>query len=452
MAADLTLALAGGLAGGLAGLTDLAAAGVATAAPAAPVPPVPPVPAVQAFGDALAVPSVVCLWIAVLLRIPAALKSPQQRGLLLAVATAAAAMTLNLPDVVTYAMRNPDHSHTVGLIRNLIGVLSAGAVLYFVAAATQGRRLRLAALVTTVALLSALLALDAAAPDHGTHTIPPQGDPVPSLAYWLVLISAHLLANTTCVFVCWRYGRQAESRGLAVGLRLFGLGTALAGLFWFAYLLKALFGSTWAMPYLPLLMNLHGFLRAAAILVPTLFVLRTAYADITTTWRLWPLWHDLVQAVPHVALTKPRATRLVELLWPPVPRNLLVYRKVIETRDAILILGEYVPPGVRELAETHVSGAGVPAPRRSAAALACVLKEARRNMLDGLPQHQQQDGRQQPPAPAGTGAAAVPAGAEGSDLEDETTFLVAVAQAYGSATTHSFTPATAGGTPGPPRK
>lgn len=90
-----------------------------------------------AVGDWLAVPSVVILWLAVLLRAPGALRSPQQRGLWLAVATAAAAMTLNLPAVVTYATsRDPDYAHTVGLVRNLIGVLSAGAVLYFVAAAT----------------------------------------------------------------------------------------------------------------------------------------------------------------------------------------------------------------------------------------------------------------------------------------------------------------------------
>lgn len=386
-----------------------------------------------AIGDWLAVPSVVCLWIAVLLRAPAALRSPQQRGLWFAVATAAAAMTLNLPAVVTYAMRDPHYSHTVGLVRNLIGVLSAGAVLYFVAAATRGRRLQLASWIATVAWLTALLVLDATAPGHGTHTMPPVGDPVPSLAYWLVLISAHVIANTVCVALCWRYSRRTESRGLAAGLRLFGLGTALAGLFWFAYLLKALFGSTWAMPALPLLMNLHGLLRAAAILVPTLFTLRRTTADIATAWRLWPLWRDLVQAVPHVALNKPRAGRVVELLWPPVPRNLLVYRKVIETRDAILILGEYVAPGVQELAHGHVTGHGVPEQRRTAAALACVLKEARQAKLAGRP-------GQAGEAAALTLPAAVQTSAEGSGLEDEARFLVDVAQAYASPTTTAFTP------------
>ncbi|MFB0632579.1 MAB_1171c family putative transporter [Streptomyces sp. AB3(2024)] len=386
-----------------------------------------------ALGDWLAVPSVVCLWAAVLLRAPGALRSPQQRGLWFAVATAAAAMTLNLPAVVTYATsREPGYAHAVGLVRNLIGVLSAGAVLYFVAAATRGRRLQLAAWAGTLLWLSVLVALDGAAPGHGTHTIPPTGPPVPSLAYWLVLISAHLIANTVCVYVCWRYGRRAESRALAAGLRLFGLGTALAGLFWFAYLLKALFGSTWAMPALPLMMNLHGLLRAAAIVVPTLFTLRRTTADTVIAWRLWPLWRELVQAVPHVVLSEPRTGRVLELLWPPVPRNLLVYRKVIETRDAILILGEYVPPGLPERARRHVAGSLVPEQRLTAAALACVLKEARRAKLAG---GSGQPGR----ATALELPAAMQTFEEGGGLEDEARFLVDVARAYASAETTAFT-------------
>ncbi|MEV8531850.1 MAB_1171c family putative transporter [Streptomyces sp. NPDC051211] len=398
---------------------------------------------ITALGDWLAVPAVVCLWAAVLIRTRSAVRCREQRGLLLAVATAAAAMTLNLPAVVDYAMRNPGHGHTVGLTRNLIGVLSAGAVLYFVAATTRGRRLQRAACAATVAYLGTLVALDLAAPSHGTHTMPAHGDPVPSTAYWLVLISAHLLANTVCVSVCWRYSRRTDSPGLAAGLWLFGLGTALAGLFWLAYLFKALYATVWPMPYLPLLMNLHGLLRAAALLVPVLFLLRRTLADSATAWRLWPLWRDLVQAVPHVVLTRARGSRLAELLWPPVPRTLLAYRKVIETRDAILILNEYVAPGVPELARGHVAEAGIPGPLQDAAVLACVLKEARQAKLAGLPQQQGEE------SPVYLSAAA--AAPEGSGLDEEKQFLVAVAQAYGSPATGSFSPALPV-PPAPPRK
>ncbi|MEU0373233.1 MAB_1171c family putative transporter [Streptomyces sp. NPDC006283] len=373
------------------------------------------------FGDWLAVPSVVLLWFAVLVRARSARRSPEQRGLWLAVATAAAAMTLNLPAVVAFAQRDAGLVHVVGLVRNLTGVLSAGAVLYFVCGTTSGRGRQRAAALATAVPLGAMVVLDLVAPRHGQHGMPPGGDPVPSLAYWLTLMGTHLLANTVCVYVCWHYSRRAESPGLAAGLRLFGLGTALAGLFWIGYLLKALWGTAWQMPYLPLLMNLHGVLRAAAVLLPTLAVLRRTTADMSTAWRLWPLWRDLVRSVPHVALHEPRATRTVELLWPPLPRDLLVYRKVIETRDAILTLGDYVPPGTDERAREHL-GQGR---QTEAAVLACVIKEARGAKADGLDRQ---------PQPYSAPAMA------GDDLDDERRFLMDVADAYRSSATASFRP------------
>lgn len=379
----------------------------------------------MALGDWLAVPSVVVLWLAVLLRAPSAVREPQQRGLLLAVATAAAAMTLNLPDLLAYAAKHPDWTHAVGLTRNFTGVLSAGVVLYFVASATRGRALQLASSVLTVVWLGVLTALDMLAPEHSVHAMPPTGDPTPSLAYWLTLMSAHLAANTVCVYVCWRYSRRTDRPGLAAGLRLFGLGTALAGVFWFCYFLKATLDVTAPMPYLALMMNVHGLLRAAAILVPTLFVLRGSVGDVRTAWKLWPLWRDLVDAVPHVALHKPRATRLVDLLWPAVSRRLLVYRRVIETRDAILALNEYVAPGVPEQARAHLSGAGVAHGHGEAAVLACVIREARRAKHAGLE-----------PSPGSFSATQV----DSSDLDSEKRFLVAVAEAYGSPATRSFEP------------
>lgn len=175
-------------------------------------------------------------------------------------------------------------------------------------------------------------------------------------------------------------------------------------------------------------MNLHGLLRAAAILVPTLFTLRRTCADLTTAWRLWPLWRDLVEAVPHVALNKPRACRVMELLWPPVPRNLLVYRKVIETRDAILILGEYAAPGALDRARGQVAGHGIPEQRAAAAALARVLREARQAKLDGAP-------GQPGEATAPELPAAIHTSQEDGDLADEARFLVDVAQAYASPVT-----------------
>ncbi len=70
-----------------------------------------------------------CLWIAVGIRARSAVRSPRQHGLWLAVAAAAVAMTLSLDAVerAVFAVTGP--TRLVGLGRNLVGVLSAGAVL-----------------------------------------------------------------------------------------------------------------------------------------------------------------------------------------------------------------------------------------------------------------------------------------------------------------------------------
>ncbi|WP_425288346.1 DUF6545 domain-containing protein [Streptomyces melanosporofaciens] len=87
-------------------------------------------------------------------------------------------------------------------------------------------------------------------------------------------------------------------------------------------------------------------------------------------WRLWSLWRELVAAVPEVTLTTPRG-RCTELLFPPVPHDVLAYRKVIEIRDALLELGHYIPPYASETSgvetrRTAVSGSAADIGRLSA--------------------------------------------------------------------------------------
>ncbi len=105
-----------------------------------------------------------------------------------------------------------------------------------------------------------------------------------------------------------------------------------------------------------------------------------------------------------------------------------MYRKVIETRDAILILGEHVAPGALERARSQAAGNGVPEQRAAAAALARVLKEARRAKLDGLPGQPGEGSALELPASIHTSH-------EGGDLADEARFLVDVAQAYAAPAT-----------------
>ncbi|OLZ62593.1 hypothetical protein AV521_41460 [Streptomyces sp. IMTB 2501] len=369
-----------------------------------------------ALGAGLELPSVLLLWLAVLVRSPSSLRSAPQRGVWLAVTTAAAAMTLDLPSVVATATRHSE-ANVVAVIRNVLGVLSAGAVLYFVTqASTDVRRLRAALALSVTTVLAVLCSLDLAAEPHLRIAVPADGPPSPSLLYWLVLIGTHLAANVLCALLCLRYSAASGSRSLTLSLRLFGLGTALVGAYWLGYLVHVTTGGRWPLPWLALLMDLHGVLRAMAILVPACSGVRRALSDIAVAWRLWPMWNDLVAAVPHVALAQPRH-RVWDVLWPRVPYDVLAYRRIIETRDAILALTDYASPG------HSPSSPGKP-PRQDAAAdldpeaLAGIVKAARTAKLQG--------------------SALMPRGVSLSssgnrDLTDESAFLLRMATAYRSA-------------------
>lgn len=363
-----------------------------------------------------------CLWLALAIRASAAMRSPEQRGLWLAVATASVAMTLTLPATAQLALQATGGVHAIALARNMSGVLSSGAVLYFVSAAAGGRRLRLGACYVTSLAIVSLLVLDFLAPPHQEHAVTSQGGPTPSTAYWLVLIVDHLAADISCTALCRQYGRRTTNPVLRASLRMFGIGTALSCLFWLCQLINLLHRTDRILPLLPYVMDMHGLLRAIALLTPSLWAVRGATAEICTIWRLWPLWRDLVQAVPHIAFIKPRH-RLLEIVWPHASWRLLAYRKIIETRDAILVLNDYVAAGAWARARRHVAAVGVSHAKADATVLACVMSGARSAKLAGLPQQQ---------------SAGSLVSFENDDLESEKAFLLDMARAYASAPARNF--------------
>ncbi|SOE08973.1 hypothetical protein SAMN06272775_0052 [Streptomyces sp. 2323.1] len=363
-----------------------------------------------------------CLWLALALRASAALRTPEQRGLWLAVATAAVAMTLMLPAATQLALQAAGGVHTIALARNMSGVLSSGAVLYFVSEAAGDRRLRLGVCYVTSLAMVSLLILDSLAPPHQEHAVTGHGAPTPSIAFWLVLVADHLAADIACTWLCRQYSRRTANPVLKASLRMFGIGTALSFLFWFCQLISLLFHTDRLLPYLPYVMDLHGLLRAIALLVPSLWAVQVAVAEICTIWHLWPLWRDLVQAVPNVAFITPRH-RLLEIVWPQAPWRLLAYRKIIETRDAILVLNNYVAAGTWARARRHVAAVGVAHAKVDATVLACVMTGARSAKLAGLP-HQ--------PSAGGLG------NFDKGDLASEKAFLLDMARAYASAPARNF--------------
>ncbi|EST33757.1 MAB_1171c family putative transporter [Streptomyces roseochromogenus] len=371
------------------------------------------------LGLSLQAAGALAIWICVVLRAPAAIRSYEQRILWLAVTTAGLAMTLNLQDISGAVRDVFGPTHLVDLAANLCGVLSSAAVLDFAMVATAKRWSRRLLYTSATGVMTVLSFIDLTSGPHGRHLVTSPAGPTPTAVFWWITVATHLTADTVCVWLLLRHGRHGASQPLKTMLALFALGTAFSGAFWSGYLLLLIGYSSHLPGLLPILMGLHGLLRAAALAIPTF----RAATKARTCWHLWPLWRELVDAVPHIALAKPRP-RLVELLWPRGSWRLTEYRKIIEIRDAVLVLRDYITPQLAQLARGHIGTSAALTPDRAKAALvACLLKEACSARLAG-----------RPPEAQSIGLTAI----GGDDLAEETEFLLEVARAYASPLVGSF--------------
>ena len=104
-----------------------------------------------------------------------------------------------------------------------------------------------------------------------------------------------------------------------------------------------------------------------------------------SAWRsanaLYPLWKALVTAVPHIALYPPRA-RLVDALRPQ-NSQLRLHRRLVEIRDGMLIMNDWVQPS--DLAAIEVFVAEVSPELMAPMTTACWLKVALAVHAAGLP-------------------------------------------------------------------
>ncbi|MFC0540327.1 MAB_1171c family putative transporter [Kutzneria chonburiensis] len=113
-----------------------------------------------------------------------------------------------------------------------------------------------------------------------------------------------------------------------------------------------------------------------------------AFVPLVLGWSAWrnanalyPLWKSLVTAVPHIALYPPRA-RLVDALLPQ-NSQLRLHRRLVEIRDGMLIMNDWVQPA--DLAQIEVFVSDVPPDLMTPITTACWLKVAIAVHAAGVP-------------------------------------------------------------------
>ncbi|MEU7086803.1 MAB_1171c family putative transporter [Streptomyces achromogenes] len=320
------------------------------------------------------------LWAVALWRAPSLRYSRKQRAIALAFLSLAAAMTLEVPAVSASVDSLTGIASTGYLLKHMLGLVSAAAVLEFVIAVVRpqgflqhSRHVLEAACLILMPVAFALAPDDARVPDDIVFAHDTSGWALLHVGVFTLYIGC---AMTMTAILFLHAARHARDRWIRAGHSLLGLGGTLGILYALqrlAHLAHVATGT--ATPA-----DVHRAdtvstaLKVAAIAAITagsclspLSVATTALRQRRALSRLEPLWRALTDAVPSVVLP---------LTPGPARTRLVLHRRLVEISDATLTLREYVSADLQHRALDMAKRAGYPPRARSAVAEAAWLKTA----------------------------------------------------------------------------
>ncbi|MGW7574700.1 MAB_1171c family putative transporter [Streptomyces sp. NPDC054765] len=363
---------------------------------------------------------IIALWAVALVRAPQGIRSREQRPLWFAIIMIALAMSMHLDPVTAVLARLVPSAHWIDLTTHLFSIVDGTAVLWFILQAAGRHRRTALVFGAALAVMIALVLLDIGAAPHARNQIAPSPNTlsVPD-AYWWIFFTFHLTADTTCGLVCWRHSRQDSiPHSLRYGLRLFGTGMLLATLLW---VLKLGYLGTRSTVFAPLFSPVTGaeaLFIAAGVALPFLIQMRDLLRYHRSHRSLAPLWRDLVAAAPDVVLAPGNRLRAAA-----IPIQLRLYRRVIEIRDAMIVLRSYVTQATVDQVRRHIIDQAVPDHLADTHITACWLTAALHSRRTGQ-------------APMAQSLNLAGGGAQ--DLSEETSYLLRIAAAYRSPIVHEY--------------
>ncbi|RJQ75383.1 hypothetical protein D5S17_21065 [Pseudonocardiaceae bacterium YIM PH 21723] len=294
---------------------------------------------------------VIAMWVATIVRAPQAVRDPRQRGIWLAVVLIAVAMTVHMAEIFT-ALSTLADPHVLQLGSHVVTVADGTAVLGLIVAALTGRRY-VWPLVGAGGLVIAVLSwiyLSAPPPTALDTELP--------LSYWWLFAGYHFAAIAVSALVCWRYAHKAPHWSLAGGLYSLGLGLAVACFMWVITLNFLITHVPAWFEYFGIFKGAEALLLAVGVLLPTYNSVRHRVLLARSYYGLGPIWRDLIDGVPSVALQGQRVS-LRDRLWPAYPLELRLYRRTIEIRDAILTLRDYITPAELNEIRQNLAAQGI---------------------------------------------------------------------------------------------
>ncbi len=218
--------------------------------------------------------------------------------------------------------------------------------------------------------------------------------------YWLAFLSYALFALYELVGLCLRFGRLAQGRSLGLGLRLVAAGGALAAVhFGYQYGIYLLIPSGASTHLARLGHSISDVLNTAALIgTGLLFVgaVLPAWTSLAHRWapmrkvglwrshqRLRPLWEELYQVTPEIALGPPmgRLRERIDIR----DLDFRIDRRLVEIRDGLLGLRPYADVADRARAREAAREYGLSGTDLDDAVEAACLASALRGRKAGRP-------------------------------------------------------------------
>jgi len=345
----------------------------------------------NAAANALELITLLVLWIITLARLPAAVRSSRQRPVWLVIAAITASVTATRAPVEEALRRITGITQIPELFKHLAVIVASSALLVVVARITATSRGRSTAALTilpraAIGVSIAMAAIFPWAADHAgpDYFLPTEPELSPLTAYWVVYLGYVTVMVVFFSRLFLRYTRSAATGPLRTSLPLIGLGMLGAAVYVLLRAALLLIPDNQVVIELHRLASFVTFLAfSAGVAVSSSHRWRKAIRDYRSLQRLYPLWRTLYTAVPHIALERPRP-RLIDGLTFRVPGHRL-YRRIIEIRDGLLTLREWVTPERLEQIHLDVSAAGLTGDDAEAATTYCWMEAARLAKEQKLP-------------------------------------------------------------------
>ncbi|ALG07085.1 MAB_1171c family putative transporter [Kibdelosporangium phytohabitans] len=332
----------------------------------------------------------VLLWGLVAGWLPALRRGPKQRAVWRIFLAFAVIRTIALPPV-TGAVQDVLGANADTLLQHLLAIVAGVNLLRFVAYITGRQPTRYQVLLgLSVAL--ALVGLFALA-GHGIHgsaeQLLAQRDTNPAvIAYWMLL--EVYLGTVLCTggLLIWRVSRASPTNLLRVGLWLMCVGAAINAVFAVyksAYILANAAGLRMPTELVAAISDsmlpLSGLLIVSGVLLPAWTVVRELVGLHRSMRALAPLWHTMRTTFPQVILYVSERLPIADGVL--ATARLRLYRRLIEIRDGMLELRQYVPPGVHGEAVEYLATQGIHGHQAAVLAEACWIEVALRRKQAG---------------------------------------------------------------------